>query len=105
MKLEENKSRIWYKVIDERGMAADNQMEDFNSYIAMDGNKGKWYESPEESGSLLVSNPEPLCKGESRAFVVELSGSPQKESEGEIYMKKFRLVREITHAELQRLSI
>ena len=105
MELEENKSQIWYKVLDENDSAADNPLEDLHSFLPKGDKKGDWWESPMEEGSRLVSNPSPMLKGDRRAYVVEISGSPISESPGEIYLKRFRLVRQVAKVELERFSL
>ena len=105
MELEENKSQIWYKVILEDGSAVENSKENFKNYFPQGEKKGAWYEKQGNQGSLLVINPKSLYKGERKVYVVELSGSPVKELSGEIYQKKFRLVREATAIELGRFGI
>ncbi len=105
MELEENKSQIWYKVVDENDSAADNPLENLRPFLPVGDNKGKWYESPIEEGSLLMNNPRPIMKGDWRTYVVEISGKPIKENPGEIYLKRFRLVREATKVELERFRM
>lgn len=105
MELEENKSQIWYKVTLEDGNAVENPKENFKNYLPQGEKKGAWYEKQGNQGSLLVINPKSLYKGERKVYVVELSGSPVKELSGEIYQKKFRLVREATAIELSRFGI
>jgi hypothetical protein len=105
MELEENKSQIWYKVTTENDIAVENPEESFKNHLPLGEKKGVWYEKQGNQGSLLVSNPKSLYKGERKVYVVELSGSPVKELPGEIYQKKFRLVREATAIELGRFGI
>jgi lipocalin len=105
MELEDNKSQIWYKVTTENDIAVENPEENFRNHLPLGEKKGAWYEKQGKQGSLLVSNPKPFYTSDSKVYVVELSGSPMKELLGEIYQKKFRLVREATAIELSRFGI
>ena len=105
MELEENKSQIWYKVVDENDCAAENPLEDLHDFLPKGESKGSWCESPMEEGSLLVNNPRPMMKGDRKAYVVEISGKPIRENPGEIYLKRFRLIRQATKRELERFSL
>ncbi|MCX6180983.1 MAG: hypothetical protein NT150_03520 [Bacteroidetes bacterium] len=67
MELEENKSQIWYKVVNENNSAVDNPLEDLHAFLPKEDSKGKWYESTMADGTLLVSNPRSMLKGDRKA--------------------------------------
>lgn len=121
MKIEENKSATWFKILDGSGLPIDGSAEiwslprgqgkgeklDFSEIPAMCHIEGRWKEAPGVNGSWLVSNPRPLyCEDSSRkVFVAELLSSPSFELSGIIWIPRVRLVREATGMDLKRFGI
>lgn len=121
MNLEENRSRIWFKVLSENNTPIDGSGEswslpfrqykgevlDFSHQPARCLNEDSWINLPGVTGTWLVSNPKELYPYNSgrRIFVAELLSSPSHELAGIIWVHKLRLVREATNLDLKRFGI
>lgn len=104
MECQENKSRIWFKIISPEGRDLDNEMKKW--FLPEGIKKGEWFISGCRIGTWLVSNPKAFMLKTNRVFVVELSGEePIIEMPGIIWVRKVRLVREATNLDLKRFGI
>ena len=104
MKLSENKSQIWFKVLTIDGSDLDNEMK---KWPLPEGNKKtEWLTSNSAIGTCIVNNPKIFMQRNNRAFVVELSGQePAVEFPGIAWVHKLRLIREATNLDLKRFNI
>lgn len=121
MKIEENKSATWFKILDRSGLPIDGSKElwslpigqskgeklDFHDIPARYYTEGQWKNVQGICGSWLVSNPAIHLRGNMsrQAFVAELISSPTYELNGIIWITHLRLVREATGLDLKRFGI
>lgn len=121
MKLEENRSKIWFKVVAKDGKPVDGSQElwsfpfrtekgdelDFSNQAALGLNDGKWIRMKSATGTWLVSSLKELytSNSERKIFVAELLSPPVYELPGIIWVHKVRLVREATNLDLKRFGI
>lgn len=104
MECQENKSRIWFKILSPEGRDLDNEMKKW--FLPEGVKKGEWFISGCRIGTWLVSNPKAFMLKTNRVFVVELSAEePIIEMPGIIWVRKVRLVREATNLDLKRFGI
>ncbi len=104
MKLQENKSQIWFKILSPEGRDLDNEMKKWS--LPEGTKKGEWFLSGSRIGTWLVSNPKEFIQKTNRIFVAELGQEePIIELPGIIWVKKVRLVREATNLDLKKFGI
>jgi hypothetical protein len=121
MKLEENRSQIWMKVLSPAGGPIDDSQEDwmlpqgikkssvmdFSNSPAVCYKDNQWEKLSGVFGTWLVNNPTivyPLNSGR-RIFIAELLSLPGEESPGIIWVTRLRLVREATNMDLKAFGI
>jgi hypothetical protein len=104
MKLTENKSQIWFKILSPEGRDLDNEMKKWPLPLGV--KKGETFISGGRIGTWLVSNPKEFMQRTNRAFVAELDGEePIIELPGIIWVRKVKLIREATNLDLKRFGI
>jgi hypothetical protein len=121
MKIQENHSKTWFKILTNMGKPIDGSSEkwslpyrqykgeelDFSQQQASFSNKDEWTKLEDTKGTWLVSNPKEVYQSNSnhKIFVAELLSTPSHEIKGVIWVNKVRLVREATYLELKRFDI
>ncbi len=121
MKLKENKSRTWFKVLSAEGAAMDGSGEqwqlptvhgkgrslDFSRQQAYWHTGGIWYPVDRMLGTWLVSDPKEVYGMNSgqRIFIAEVNSLPLEETIGVVWAGAVRLVREATNLDLKRYGI
>ena len=104
MKYEENRSKIWFKVLSPEGRDLDNEMKKWP--LPVGEKKAELFTSGSRIGTWLVSNPKELMQKNNRVFVAELSKyEPLAELPGIIWVRNIRLVREATNLDLKPFGI
>lgn len=104
MRHEENRSRVWFKVLSPEGRDLDNEMKRWPLPIAE--KKGEVFTSGSRIGTWLVSNPKELMQKNNRVFVAELDKEePLVELPGIIWVRNVRLIREATNLDLKPFGI
>lgn len=104
MKHEENRSRVWFKVLSPEGRDLDNEMKRWP--LPMGEKKGEVFTSGSRIGTWLVTNPKELMQKNNRVFVVELDKEePLVELPGMIWGRNVRLIREATNLDLKPFGI
>ena len=105
MELSENKSQIWYLVLNEDLSSLDHAEDNWKRYLPQEEKKGEWKKSQGNQAVHLMSNPTEQYREGRRVFVVEIKGEPIKEKPGEIWMQELRLVREATVLDIKELGL
>jgi len=121
MAIEENKSRVWYKVLAMDGGAIDGSGEQwslpkgtykgapahFVSHTPRWHANGRWFEIRGMHGTWLVSDPLKAYTPNSgqRLFIAELMSPPLEEAPGVVWAGTARLVREATRLDFRRHGI
>lgn len=104
MKIAENKSQVWFKILTAESRDINNEMK---KWPLPDGaQKTEWVNTTSSIGTWLVSDPKEFMQRTNRAFIAELSEEePLIELPGIIWVGKVRLVREATNLDLKRFGI
>ncbi|MDN5201158.1 hypothetical protein QQ008_07290 [Fulvivirgaceae bacterium BMA10] len=123
IKLEENKSKIWFKILNCDGSPIDGSAEvwslphgeskgELTTFPGEPSRKlspdGIWYVDPTyKDVSWLVSSPTPLYKLNSglKIYVVQILDSPFCEEPGMIWVSRAYLLREATNLDLKPFGI
>lgn len=101
---EDNRSRIWFKVLSPQGRDLDNEMKRWP--LPQGERKGEFFTSSSRIGTCLVSNPKALMQQTNRVFVAELDkAEPLVEMPGIVWVRRVRLVREATNLDLKPFGI
>lgn len=103
MKYKENKSQIWFKILDQHGNSLDEEKTQWK--LPQGVKKGDQVASTSPIGTLLVINPKEFLFAGNRVFVVEFQETPMIELPGMIWINKLRLVREATNMDLKPFGI
>jgi len=103
MLLTENKSAIWFKVLNAEGRSIDEEDQQWS--LPKKGKKGAWTEFTSPMGTCLFLNPNGVYQSGLRVFVAELPGRVTVERSGVVWVAKTRLVREATNMDLKRFGI
>lgn len=104
MKLLENKSQIWFKVLTNDGRSTESLTEFFP--LPDGSKKAKWFTSSSELGTWLVSNPKQFIQKTHRLFIAELDEhEPIAELPGVIWVKRVRLIREANNLDLKPFGV
>ena len=122
IRLKENQSQIWYKLLHHSYRVIDGSSEQwslpsgekkgavqsFTLHPCLQLSGERWEEVPHHSGGTwLVSNPKPYYSDDQgmRIFIAQLFEPPILEKPGIIWVAKSCLVREATQLDLKRLGI
>lgn len=122
MRLEENRSQIWFKILMSSGEPIDGSKEywslpegalkgksmNFLHQPALLHNAdGKWNEIEDTTGTWLVSDPTKLYSLNSgmKVYVAQLLELPQHEELGIVWVQKVCLIRAATNLDLRPFSI
>ena len=122
MKLEENRSQIWFKILQADGSTIDGAKEhwsfpsgtlkgkpmsfEHHQALAIDSDS-KWSHINDVNGTWLVNDPTKFYSLNSgrRIYVAQLLELPQKEEPGMIWVQKVCLVRLATSLDLRPFGI